>query len=131
MVAFAFQFFILPGKTSKHSFSLASLCLSFLFCKHTGSAADIPLWPRCIRESSTEPMTNELPKPPSYRYGYESASERWLPVRTPESILISVISMLSSPNDESPANLVRLWKIKKTITKKNSRPDSHSRNALN
>jgi len=38
-------------------------------------------------------------------YGYESASERWLPIHTVESILISVISMIASPNDESPANL--------------------------
>ncbi|KAI8620493.1 ubiquitin-conjugating enzyme E2 13 [Chytriomyces sp. MP71] len=38
-------------------------------------------------------------------FGYESASERWLPIHTVETIVISVISMLSSPNDESPANL--------------------------
>lgn len=38
-------------------------------------------------------------------YGYESASERWLPIHTVESILVSVISMISSPNDESPANI--------------------------
>eukprot|EP01132_Coremiostelium_polycephalum_P002520 gene2520-3120_t len=37
-------------------------------------------------------------------YGYEKANERWTPVHTVESILVSVISMLSSPNDESPAN---------------------------
>lgn len=38
-------------------------------------------------------------------YGYERAEERWLPVHTVETILLSVISMLSSPNDESPANV--------------------------
>ena len=38
-------------------------------------------------------------------YGYESASERWLPIHTVESILVSVISMISSPNEESPANI--------------------------
>ena len=37
--------------------------------------------------------------------GYEQASERWLPIHTVESILISVISMLSDPNDSSPANI--------------------------
>jgi ubiquitin-conjugating enzyme E2 G1 len=37
--------------------------------------------------------------------GYEAASERWSPVQTPSTILLSVVSMLSSPNDESPANL--------------------------
>ncbi|KAL5697789.1 E2 ubiquitin-conjugating enzyme [Ranunculus cassubicifolius] len=38
-------------------------------------------------------------------HGYELASERWTPVHTVESIVISIISMLSSPNDESPANV--------------------------
>ena len=38
-------------------------------------------------------------------HGYEMAGERWSPVHTVESILLSVISMLSSPNDESPANI--------------------------
>ena len=37
--------------------------------------------------------------------GYEDAGERWRPVHTVESILVSIISMLSSPNDESPANV--------------------------
>lgn len=34
--------------------------------------------------------------------GYEQASERWSPVQTVETIMLSIISMLSSPNDESP-----------------------------
>ena len=38
-------------------------------------------------------------------HGYEQASERWSPVQTVETILLSIISMLSCPNDESPANL--------------------------
>ena len=37
--------------------------------------------------------------------GYEDASERWSPVQTVETIMLSVISMLSDPNDESPANV--------------------------
>jgi len=37
--------------------------------------------------------------------GYELASERWSPVHTVETILISIIAMLSNPNDESPANV--------------------------
>lgn len=37
--------------------------------------------------------------------GYECASERWSPVQTVETIMLSIISMLSSPNDESPANI--------------------------
>ena len=57
------------------------------------------------------------------RFGYEKASERWLPIHTVETILVSVISMLAGkncfvanilewmiiiwidPNDESPANV--------------------------
>jgi ubiquitin-conjugating enzyme E2 G1 len=37
--------------------------------------------------------------------GYEHANERWSPVQTVETIMLSIISMLSSPNDESPANI--------------------------
>mmetsp|Transcript_14421 Transcript_14421/g.40954 ORF Transcript_14421/g.40954 Transcript_14421/m.40954 type:complete len:172 (+) Transcript_14421:48-563(+) len=37
--------------------------------------------------------------------GYERADERWTPIHTVETIMISIISMLSSPNDESPANI--------------------------
>ena len=37
--------------------------------------------------------------------GYESAAERWSPVQSVEKILLSVISMLAEPNDESPANI--------------------------
>ena len=66
-----------------------------------------------------------LHPPGEDKYGYEDASERWLPVHTVETIgmslplihiskglsinldipVLSVISMLSSPNDESPANI--------------------------
>ncbi|XP_070572003.1 ubiquitin-conjugating enzyme E2 G1-like [Ptychodera flava] len=46
-----------------------------------------------------------LHEPGEDKYGYESASERWLPVHTVETILLSVISMLADPNDESPANV--------------------------
>lgn len=35
----------------------------------------------------------------------ELVSEKWSPVHTVESIILSIISMLSSPNDESPANI--------------------------
>ena len=38
-------------------------------------------------------------------FGYEAANERWLPIHTVESILVSVLSMISSPNIESPANI--------------------------
>ncbi|KAI9804193.1 MAG: Ubiquitin-conjugating enzyme E2 15 [Sarcosagium campestre] len=61
---------------------------------------------------SGEVCISILHPPEDDRYGYESAAERWSPVQTPETILLSVISMLSGPNDESPANLdaARLWR---------------------
>ncbi|KIY69582.1 ubiquitin-conjugating enzyme [Cylindrobasidium torrendii FP15055 ss-10] len=48
-----------------------------------------------------------LHAPGEDQYGYEDAGERWMPVHTVESILISVISMLSAdvPNIDSPANV--------------------------
>jgi ubiquitin-conjugating enzyme E2 G1 len=53
-----------------------------------------------------------LHPPGDDKYGYESSGERWSPVQTVETILLSVISMLSSPNDESPANVEagKLWR---------------------
>ena len=61
---------------------------------------------------SGEVCISILHPPEEDKYGYEAASERWSPVQTPETILLSVISMLSSPNDESPANVeaARLWR---------------------
>jgi ubiquitin-conjugating enzyme E2 G1 len=61
---------------------------------------------------SGEVCISILHPPEDDKYGYESASERWSPVQTPETILISVISMLGEPNDESPANVeaARLWR---------------------
>ena len=38
-----------------------------------------------------------LHPPEEDKYGYEDAGERWLPVHTPQTILLSVISMVSSP----------------------------------
>ena len=43
---------------------------------------------------------------------YELASERWSPVQSVEKILLSVVSMLAEPNDESGANLTasKMWR---------------------
>jgi len=45
-------------------------------------------------------------------YGYESRSERWSPVQSVEKILLSVVSLLAEPNDESPANVdaAKMWR---------------------
>ncbi|XP_035591680.1 ubiquitin-conjugating enzyme E2 G1-like isoform X2 [Oncorhynchus keta] len=39
------------------------------------------------------------------KFGYEKPEERWLPIHTVETIMISVISMLADPNSDSPANV--------------------------
>ncbi|PVV05393.1 hypothetical protein BB560_000092 [Smittium megazygosporum] len=36
---------------------------------------------------------------------YESSAERWSPVQSVEKILLSVLSMIAEPNDESGANV--------------------------
>ena len=43
---------------------------------------------------------------------YGSASERWSPVQSVEKILLSVLSMLAEPNDESGANIdaCKVWR---------------------
>ncbi|KAJ2477939.1 ubiquitin-conjugating enzyme E2 G1 [Coemansia sp. RSA 2131] len=52
--------------------------------------------------------------------GYEDVSERWSAARSIESILVSVIAMLSSPNDESAANVdaAKMWRDDKPLYKK-------------
>eukprot|EP01103_Thecamoeba_quadrilineata_P010478 TRINITY_DN2274_c0_g1_i2.p1 TRINITY_DN2274_c0_g1~~TRINITY_DN2274_c0_g1_i2.p1 ORF type:complete len:156 (+),score=14.09 TRINITY_DN2274_c0_g1_i2:114-581(+) len=43
---------------------------------------------------------------------YEASCERWSPVQSVEKILISVVSMLAEPNDESGANIEasKMWR---------------------
>jgi len=52
--------------------------------------------------------------------GYESACERWSPIHTVETIMLSIISMLSSPNSDSPANIdaAKEWRDEKVEYKK-------------
>ncbi|WFC97909.1 E2 ubiquitin-conjugating enzyme [Malassezia yamatoensis] len=65
-----------------------------------------PMWHPNIYEDGTL-CISILHAPGKDEYGYEDASERWLPIHTVETILISVISLLSSdtPNTDSPANI--------------------------
>ena len=46
------------------------------------------------------------------QYGYEHISERWNPSHSANSILMSILSMLTAPNFESPANVdaSKLWR---------------------
>jgi len=59
-----------------------------------------------------------LHNPGEDEWGFEKASERWTPVHSAESILISVISMLSSdpPDTNSPANVDAAKQVRENIT---------------
>ncbi|KAJ3546738.1 hypothetical protein NMY22_g1939 [Coprinellus aureogranulatus] len=65
-----------------------------------------PMWHPNIYADGTV-CISILHAPGEDQYGYEDAGERWMPVHTVESILLSVISLLSSdkPNLDSPANV--------------------------
>lgn len=53
----------------------------------------------------------------------ETAAERWRPILGVESIIMSVISMLSDPNDDSPANIdaAVMWRNDRAAFKKKVR----------
>ena len=59
----------------------------------------------CAVEKNGDVCISILHEPGEDKWGYEKPEERWLPVHTVETILLSVISMLADPNDESPANV--------------------------
>lgn len=63
-----------------------------------------PMYHPNIRETG-EVCISILHTPGEDIFEYEDKSERWLPIHTVESILLSVISMLSDPNCESPENV--------------------------
>ena len=63
----------------------------------------IPFHPNVYE--SGELCISILHPPEEDKYGYEAVNERWTPVQTPETILLSVISLFEDPNEESPANL--------------------------
>ncbi|KAK9470044.1 ubiquitin-conjugating enzyme/RWD-like protein [Dipodascopsis tothii] len=65
---------------------------------------DTPMWhPNVYTDGNV--CISILHPPGDDKYGYEDAGERWLPVHNAETILLSVIAMLSSPNPDSPANI--------------------------
>jgi ubiquitin-conjugating enzyme E2 G1 len=63
-----------------------------------------PMYHPNIRETG-EVCISILHPPGDDVFEYEDRAERWLPIHTVESILVSVISMLSDPNCESPENI--------------------------
>ena len=89
----------LPRATRKHQRQPASL--------HPVAAAPEPRAPRRAHRFACAPLARGsiLHAPGEDVHGYESAEERWRPIHTAESILLSIISMLADPNIESPANI--------------------------
>ena len=62
-----------------------------------------PMWhPNIDRDGNV--CISILHKSGEDEFGYELLSERWLPVRSPESIILSILALLDEPNCESPAN---------------------------
>jgi ubiquitin-conjugating enzyme E2 G2 len=61
---------------------------------------------------------------------YEQASEQWSPVQSLEKVLLSVMSMLAEPNDESAANLdaAKQWRTDRAAF--NARAQQTARKSL-
>jgi ubiquitin-conjugating enzyme E2 G1 len=73
-------------------------------CHNLDAIGYILIFPSLVYQTG-EVCISILHPPGEDKWGYERPEERWLPVHSPETILLSVISMLSDPNDQSPANL--------------------------
>ena len=82
-----------------------------------------PIWHPNVYESGVV-CISILHPPGEDRYNeLETAAERWRPILGVESIIVSVISMLSDPNDDSPANIdaAVMWRNDKAAFKKKVR----------
>ncbi|KAH0786677.1 Ubiquitin-conjugating enzyme E2 G1 [Histomonas meleagridis] len=64
-----------------------------------------PMWHPNIDAKTGKVCISILHDPGDDPNEYEKSSERWLPIHTVDSIVISVISMLTDPNPESPLNV--------------------------
>jgi ubiquitin-conjugating enzyme E2 G1 len=64
-----------------------------------------PMWHPNIDPKTGAVCISILHDPGADPHEYESQAERWLPVHTVESIVVSVVSMLQAPNCESPLNV--------------------------
>jgi len=95
-------------KNEVHNTHLASKCLYKWGCLYLHTAR---AWRGCFQ--STGNFSRFLERPvrrqglltASFLRDQEKASMRWNPIHTVETIVISVVSMLSDPTDESPANI--------------------------
>ncbi|XP_040309502.1 ubiquitin-conjugating enzyme E2 G1 isoform X3 [Leopardus geoffroyi] len=102
--------------TDGKSLSLVPLThFSGVFKAHLTFPKDYPLRPPKMKfiteiwhpnvDKNGDVCISILHEPGEDKYGYEKPEERWLPIHTVETIMISVISMLADPNGDSPANV--------------------------
>lgn len=84
-----------------HSWSLQLSEISLLL--HSASEWSSPSF--FVVDKNGDVCISILHEPGEDKYGYEKPEERWLPIHTVETIMISVISMLADPNGDSPANV--------------------------
>lgn len=62
-----------------------------------------PMWhPNIDKEGNV--CISILHKSGNDDFGYEDLNERWMPVRSAESVIMSIVCLLDSPNSESSAN---------------------------
>jgi len=75
-----------------------------------------PMWHPNIY-SNGDVCISILHAPGEDQWGYENASERWLPIHTVETILVSVISLLSvyPPPTDSPANVDAAKEVRENL----------------
>ena len=64
-----------------------------------------PMWHPNIDAKTGQVCISILHSPGEDPLDYELQQERWLPIHTVETIIVSVISMLVDPNCESPLNV--------------------------
>jgi ubiquitin-protein ligase len=64
-----------------------------------------PMWHPNVHKDNGTVCISILHPPGKDPHQYESQTERWLPIHSVESIVVSVLSMLLDPNIESPLNV--------------------------
>lgn len=104
------------SSATSHSSRTPSLAPSIRFCYFVNSPKltmdFFPPLSSCVVYASGLVCISILHAPGDDPNHYEHASERWSPIQSVEKILISVMSMLAEPNDESPANVeaAKMWR---------------------
>lgn len=111
----------LPSQPASHEVRLPSLVSFVCATPHeSGTESLTLLYPCNYRAKHRHPNVypdgtvciSILHPPVEDKFGYEQSCERWSPVQSVEKIILSVISMLAEPNDESPANIdaAKMWR---------------------